>query len=302
MRLLHPDFPDERPATVDQALALLGIEDGRILGDEMAICCPFHYEYHPSFSINVSSGMWICFKGCGQGNLAGLAEKVLDVPYALARRWVSGVNYGVDGPGVPDVDEPGWYEEDWYAERFAVPPQQKLDERRITAEVAAGLSIRWDWGDRAWILPARDPDTKVIWGWQCKTSGSTWMEKGTPKSKTLFGIDVFEAGTTAILVESPLDVAVLATAGLKGGLSSFGAGDHPRQRALLSDRASQIVLALDNDDAGREAQAKLVAKLRGKEVFEFNYGTSEAKDIGEMDKDEIYDGLRYATRATGRSW
>ena len=103
-------------------------------------------------------------------------------------------------------------------------------------------------------------------------------------------------------VESPLDVAVLATAGLKGGLSSFGAGDRPRQRALLSDRASQIVLALDNDDAGREAQAKLVAKLRGKEVFEFNYGTSEAKDIGEMDKDEIYDGLRYATRATGRSW
>ena len=138
MRLLHPDFPDERPATVDQALALLA-KRRRILGDEMAICSPFHYEYHPSFSINVSSGMWICFKGCGQGNLArAWRKRYWMCRTRFARRWVSGVNYGVDGPGVPDVDEPGWYEEDWYAERFAVPPQQKLDERRITAEVAAG--------------------------------------------------------------------------------------------------------------------------------------------------------------------
>ena len=197
---------------------MLGIDGTPGWNDQLTACCPFHDERHPSFSINVATGQWICFKGCGAGNhLAGLVARYFDVPYAAAAHWVRDVAYVTGlGPGETVDTEDEWWDEGWYAEHFTAPPQRKLDERGITSEAAASLSIRWSAGERAWILPARDPDTGVIRGWQYKSADGTWMETGTPASKTLFGIDQFETGATAILVESPLDVAVLATAELTG--------------------------------------------------------------------------------------
>ncbi len=100
-------------------------------------------------------------------------------------------------------------------------------------------------------------------------------------------------------MESPLDAAVLLSAGLDGGLASFGANVSEEQAQILRDRAGRIVLALDHDDAGRAGQDKLIEHLGGKNLHAFNYGGTSAKDPGDMTDDEIRDGIRNATPLRG---
>ena len=38
--------------------------------------CPLHEDRHPSFSINLRSGGWVCFAGCGSGSLIGLSHRL----------------------------------------------------------------------------------------------------------------------------------------------------------------------------------------------------------------------------------
>ena len=38
--------------------------------------CPFHDDRHPSFSVDVETGLWICHAGCGQGNAEQFADRL----------------------------------------------------------------------------------------------------------------------------------------------------------------------------------------------------------------------------------
>ena len=163
-------------------------------------------------------------------------------------------------------------------DQFGTPPAKALDLRGITLDAAQAYGIRWYAEGAAWILPIRDADSGVLRGWQTKSAHDTRNTPGTRKGRTLFGIDRFQPGSTAILVESPLDAAVLLSAGLDGGLASFGANVSREQAQILRDRAGRIVLALDNDDAGRAGQDKLIEHLGGKSLHAFNYGSTGAKD------------------------
>ena len=37
--------------------------------DEATSLCPFHNDHHPSFSINLETGLWFCHAGCGGGDV-----------------------------------------------------------------------------------------------------------------------------------------------------------------------------------------------------------------------------------------
>jgi len=69
--------------------------------------------------------------------------------------------------------------------------------------------------------------------------------------------------------------------------------------SLLFDRTEAVILALDNDDAGRSAlrHLKELYISSGRNIKVFNYNGIEAKDIGEnnvTDK-QIIQGLVTAT-------
>jgi hypothetical protein len=295
----------QQPQDTGHVLDILGVE-GRVSGSELSGRCPMHEDRRASFSVSLETGLWTCHAGCGGGSLAWLVAQAAGIRAAKAERWLEGAVLAVPADDDADTIYPEIDEERWL-QRFISPPGSELASREISAQAAADLSIRWNARARgtvgAWILPVRHPDTCALIGWEKKISGSleddgVWTEPGTRKSHTLFGIDQFEPGDPVILVESPLDVAVLRTAGLPG-LASFGANVSRRQRKLLADRASRIVLALDNDRAGRQAHTKLVQspEFAGKELYRFNYEhTPGAKDPGEMKDDEIREALRTAKR------
>ena len=305
MAEVRAKLPSARPATVEQALSLMKIryhdsykgESKHATGAlQLTALCPLHNDRKESFSVRSDDGTWYCHK-CGEGGpFVRLVERVCGVPPFMAERWVQGID-SASVPRKPRVLVA--YDKDGFRDEFTRPPGWALEERGISREAASALSIRWYQDCSAWVLPVWFPDGSSLLGWQFKNAGSTWCHEGTPKSLTLFGIDRFKTGSTAILVESPLDVAVLLTAGIEGGLASFGANVSHAQLQLLADRARRVFIALDNDKAGWDSYGKVIKapELASKQLFEFNYdATPKAKDPGEMEDGEIREAIRTAKR------
>lgn len=297
-----PGLPEELPVTVEEVLSYLGVDYQPSWTDEINAFCPFHDDVRkPSFSVSSAAGLWYCH-ACGiGGNLPQLVEAVTGVRFTRARRWLRHVDYDAEAAAAAREPVSGQDYFDWQLRRYAFPPDFALEKRGISAEAAQHYGIRYRLEVRSWILPIWDPDDGSLLGWQTKRDGAAPRTSfGTPKSKSLFGIDVLERGSTAILTEDALDAARLRTADIPGGVASFGAHVSRRQAELLADRAGIIVIALDNDTAGREGQMKLVEHLSRlhvtKPVVAFNYGSSTGKDPGELTVAEIRWGIRHVTQ------
>lgn len=306
------------PADLEQALYDLGIEVTGGDDDEVKGRCPYHVFYlgkedgDPSWSVNRSTGWHNCFSCPGQGSFITLVTDMLDCSNFEAARWVS--NYGLNMEQIenlPDYDERRERKkssaviEESDLLQFIRPPAEALAIRSISAEAARHYGVLWEPKHRAWILPIRMPDGVLI-GWQSK--GEKRMRsaqdvvlnhpKRMAKSLTLFGADVFPIGEPAVVLESPLDPARLLTAGLEGGVSTFGDKFSDEQMRVLRDLTDEVVWATDNDAAGRQAarifrdgdpKTRRPAYARRFKARFLDYGLLlDAKDIGEQDVEDIH--------------
>jgi DNA primase len=122
----------------------------------------------------------------------------------------------------------------------------------------------------------------------------------------LFGYEVFPLDAPAVLVESPLDVVRMHTAGLSGGLATYGAEWTDAQMRLILEVASELIIGFDNDKGGHKAAQLLLHgdkkdKRRGYigsiRCFLANYDGIKAKDPGEMTDEQIHDWAE-----TSRFW
>jgi DNA primase len=286
------------------ALDKLGIEYS-IRGSEAVACCPAHDDHHPSWSINLTSGMHYCFS-CGfKGGLTGLVAQVSGVPYRDARLWALRQNVRCRQEAPRFTETAGDYS--WkYTEAslfsYSSPPPSALAAKHLSAASCDVYGILWDTEKDAWIFPIRDPWTGELWGWQEK---SDQLFRNRPravaKSRSLFGLRTLEHGCRPVLVESPVDTARLHTAGIRGGVSSFGVSVSSHQLAPLLRRDGELVLALDNDAAGFRETRRLAGRAgTGRRFLIFNYGDSPAKDPGEMTGKEIIWGME--NLLTWRQW
>jgi len=299
--------------------SVLGI-DGSLRGSELLALCPMHEkrtgkaDHSPSWSVNLITGMHMCFS-CGyKGNLIQL---VCDVngfytklwgyedqyDYKAAEEWIATV--AEISPekmlemlrSLPDYIAPLPKPVEMSDARLAVfvePPQEALDSRNITSEAVAHYGVLWNAETKTWILPVREPHFNKLLGWQEKgTVERTFMNRppGMPKSKTLFGIEN-QQEDIAVVVESPLDCLRMFSAGVKGAVAICGANISEDQIKLLrySDR---IIAALDTDAAGRKGNEELrkAARKYGLNLFFFNYGDTNKKDPGDMTNEEILWGI-----------
>lgn len=284
------------PGDVLGALDELGIQAVKLKDGEAWAYCPGHptnlgrQESKPDkWSVNLTSGQHSCFS-CGfDGSFVHLVQEVLNVSRADAEAWVRSrggierVRRYLQAPADREQFVP---RREWNESRlalFGAPPEPERSRRRISEGAVNHYGVLWDRESSHWILPVRDPDTYDLWGYQEKGDGYFDNKPARiPKGQTLFGIDVLE-GPMAVLLESPLDCLRLYTAGIMGGVASYGAKVTDTQMDLLFDRVNVIIVALDNDDAGREQARKIRQKyLRsGKSIKFLNYSGIEGKDIGE---------------------
>jgi hypothetical protein len=299
---------------VESTLDALGIT-GNVYGDELTAACPMHLQRtgredaHPSWSVNVITGLFNCFS-CGyKGSIITLIADIKGVDFDTAKTLTIKPDLVTSLARVPGADiyvpRPAIMSETRLA-GFNEPPKWARHRRQLSAAACDLYGVKWDYRNELWITPIRDPYHGHLMGWQEKSETERVFRNyptNVKKSRSLFGYDVFTGGRL-IVVESPLDAVRLASAGVTGAVSTYGAHLSLAQIALMS-AAEETIFALDNpfiDPAGKRAALFMLSASKGilRNVRFFDYSQTTAKDPGDMTLTEIEHGIKNAkSRAYG---
>jgi DNA primase len=251
----------------------LGI-NGFIANKELRSVCPIHNDTNPSFSINLETGLWYCFAGCGGGDFMRLVELVLDCSPQEAHDWLqTGNATSVDQlekslsmklsppTPIPEVDS-GNFWQITYAETTAEFMAKWFLDRGFTWDTIFKWGIHYDKIMDAVIIP-------VIWEKQVlgtiTRNTVDYLPKyqnspGLPKTKLVFG-EIKAATTEIILVEGVLDAIWLWQLGYNA-VAILGTYLSKEQIHILERyRFGEIILALDNDEPGRLGTVQALGKL-----------------------------------------
>jgi len=262
--------------------------DPPIDGGEYQITCPLHDERRPSCSINVDTGKWICFAGCGAGDIQLLVQLMKKSTKGEARTFIE--QHGIyripkaselfkherieDDKPLPEIEFP--------FEKGRIP--KWIYKRGISKESL----IRWEAGvdDKAGLaLPVRDADKRMV-GWvlrQRVAEPKYLYYPGMKKSKVLFGHHLLPKRVeTLYVVEGPLDAISLDQYGYSV-VSLLGAMASAAQVKLLRNiKADKIVLVLDNDEAGQKGTKKGLTQLRDYGIVKYVKLPQHVKDVQEI--------------------
>ena len=293
---------------MEDLLDRLGIEIISINGDEIKAHCPAHLERkgkedtNPSWYINADTGVHNCFSCHFKGHLGSLVEYIQGVDSELAKQWVNSGERNLT-KAFEKLTSPTPLQEqsititESMLSAFVSPPTYALMSRGITSITADYYGILWNPSNESWILPIRDPYSNKLIGWQEKWFKERRFNNFPPKikkSSTLFGYENYR-GPDMIVVESPLDVARLASLGLLGGVAVCGSAVSKEQINLIRS-SEHIIFAMDNDEAGLSSSSVLLeySRAMGFDCWFFNYDQTDMKDIGGMSKAEVMFGLENA--------
>lgn len=301
---------------VETTLERLGIE-GRYSGTELVAQCPMHYKRtgredgHPSWSINIDTGLFLCFS-CGyKGSILTLIADLQGMgDFDDAKQWAAKRELSESIARIPgayrQAEAPPEPMSESRLARFTSAPMWARRRRHVTRDACETYGVRWNFNSDSWILPIRNAVSGSLMGWQEKSETQRFFRNfptGIKKSKTMFGIDAFQGGCM-VVVESPLDAVRMYSEGVTGAVATYGAVVSKAQILLMS-AADEVVFALDNpfkDDAGRKASIQLLTETKGvlRSVRFFDYRGIEAKDPGDMTHDQIEQGIaRARSRAYG---
>lgn len=274
-------------------LGLSGIQ----AGEELRCRCPFHKDQNPSFSVNLRSGLFICF-GCNErGDFLRLVEMIMRFSPQEAYSWISDNSrrMSVESlssqlaselgqiPGHPLLQD-SWHEH-YFSCTNKVMPLWFL-KRGFNWSTVNHWGIRYDQVQDAIVIPAFWQEELVGTITRVHTGAPKYRNSlNFPKSEILFG-EIFPNQISIILCEGVLDVIWLN----QNHLSAFallGTQISERQIELLKQfRVGEIVLALDADEAGKKGTLNLVHALTRAHyllpqlsIMNFPEGTKDPQDL-----------------------
>jgi len=296
------------PGNPVACLEELGIQVDYVRDDEIQGRCPAHpknlgkLDRGGHWSVNITTGDHNCF-ACGfYGPFVTLVEYVRGrgredaVDWINERGSIERARLMLEGGYIEDIAEPEVEITEADMALYVEVPEWACQNRDLDPESCDFYGVRWDEETYHWIIPIRDPWTGKLWGWQEKGEEDRYFNnypKHMQKSLTLFGFQQLQDDETAILVESPLDVVRLHTAGFPGGVACFGDRVSQEQMDLLNEVTSRILVAMDNDDAGERSSKMLHKHWSSRFRLRFlNYGRLDVKDVGDMDDEEIAEAVK----------
>ena len=286
-----------------ETLQSLGVEIKRVGDKEITGKCPVHIrtvgreDRSPSWSMNATTGLWICFSCGARGSLSSLL-------WELAGDGADGLSIQkmLVEASYKSLTSPKATHEELYVDReaffnFQRVPEKLSSSRNLDGDVLYSHGVRWNQERKAWAIPIMAP-TGLLNGWQEKKLGSVLnYPVGVKKSVTLFGVERFRS-STAVLVESPLDVVRFAQVGIPNAqaMATFGAYVSPEQLKLVLHLADKVVVAMDNDSAGVESSKRIYKQIGTPRngLYWWDYSKTSAKDIGDMLDEEIIQGFTSA--------
>lgn len=239
-------------------------------GDEVHGICPNpdHDDHRPSWSMNNVTFAHFCFS-CGyKGNLESLLRELTGgVPENLREELLTqsflakAKSFRDDPSEVPAGGELPVLTEWSLANILRRVPRRMRELRNLKSEALEHYEVRWDSDSRQWVLPIRDRWGTLL-GAQYRQKGSVLtLPMGLKKSELLFGITQAAPYDQAAVVESPLDAVRLWQCDIPA-VSTLGAYVSREQMSLMARMFTSVIVALDNDDTGKDAAAALDKGLR----------------------------------------
>ena len=266
-----------------QALLNLGI-DVPVGVDEVSILCPFHDDNSESCSINLDKGVWICFAGCGQGSLKSFIQEYKDWDFKQVNQYL--VSY-----------------KDTHSKRLFIEPpiveEGPLPEVNVPFKL--GMVPKWIF-DRGFdkqsmkkwlcgitpanglIIPVKDINFRTV-GWitrQEKQIPKYLYSKGLKKSHILFGQPYIRDCEYVCVTEGPLDAMWLNQLGFPA-VALLGMSMSEKQKDLiLTLPTKEIILCLDNDEAGQRGKKRAFELLDNKIKVSHIDIPKEYKDVQDI--------------------
>ena len=226
---LYTEYNQTGQDLIDWTNILQKIDVDVPLGEEQFnIECPFHKDDKPSLSINTKKGVWICFAGCGQGSLKSFIRKRTGWS---AREILNFLAENSDG-----------YDPKWIFDRGF----DKLTLNRWGCGITPSNGL---------VIPAHDKDAKLV-GWIIRRQFGIpkyVYAKGFKKSHILFGQPLVDTSNAVCITEGALDAMWLNQLGYQAVALLGMQMSKVQEDLILGLPSKEIILCLDNDDAGKRA-------------------------------------------------
>ena len=260
--------------------------------EQFNILCPFHYDQHTSCSINTSKGVWICFRGCGQGSLKGFVQQYLNLSQDQLEQFLGDHQISIDmdffGEAVmepthlPEVDFPfnQSFVPEWIFSRGFTKGTLKRWGAGVTAENGLAIPIKDIANtDVGWVVRRECGFPKYLYPPDFK------------KSRVLFGANLVSDSELVCIVEGPLDAMWLNQLGYNA-VAILGMSISKKQVDLVQELpSSEVVLCLDNDEAGQIGKEKALTYLGQSVRLTYIDLPSSYKDVQEIKDKKILDTL-----------
>ena len=281
---------------VDWIQALLNLNIDVPVGDEeVSILCPFHDDRSESCSINTEKGLWICFAGCGQGSLISFIKEYMNWDFKKVKLYLTDYKHTVRSSifNLPDMQH-----------------QEDLPLPTVTIPYKAGVVPRWifnrgfnkaamsKWGCRitpsnGLVIPIQDKDSRTV-GWitrQEKMIPKYLYSKGLKKAHVLFGQKYIKPCDTVCVTEGTLDTMWLDQLGFPS-VALLGMSMSNKQRdLLLTLPTKEIILCLDNDEAGKIGKERAMKLLGNKTKVSYINIPKEYKDVQDIKSYDILNNV-----------
>jgi DNA primase len=258
---------------------------------DFLINCPFHDDNHPSLEVHRHNGVYYCFGCKATGSFPMLLSEIENIPLLDAKKIMMTVD-NADSV-VSDISEmlSSFDEEEKVMKYYSVESFHKnfpslqensrglkyIINRGIDSEYSEWFDLRWGGSNRKWrdrvIIPIYTAEGKLL-----TYAGRTIVPKVMPKTRkikgrsprsSLYGLfNLFEYHgikkfPALIVVEGEFDAEYLQTFGLPAVSTMGTMGLTGEQIYLLKKHSQVVVFSYDGDDAGRKAQSRGIAKVRG---------------------------------------
>ena len=255
--------------------------------EQFNIECPFHKDDKPSLAINTNKGVWICFAGCGQGSLKSFIRKRMGWSARKILDFLVENSEGYDPVKMFEIDTPAplglsaLEEKEFPFKQYVVPKwifDRGFDKFTLN---------RWGCGitsSNGLVIPAHDKDAKLV-GWIIRREFGVpkyVYAKGFKKSHILFGQPLVDTSNAVCITEGALDAMWLNQLGYQA-VALLGMQMSKVQEELILELPSkEIILCLDNDEAGEKGRDYILTRLRGRVNISYLKLPIGYKDVQEV--------------------
>ena len=269
------------------------------IGDYFMVQCPYHKfgkENKPSAQFRKSDALFYCFSCKETHSIMAIIEHCLDTN---GRKWLLD---NFDSSTVEDRNI------SFNLERKQVKNQKYIDrevlkqyrfihpymyERKLDLETIRKFDIGYDKEHNCITFPNKDPNGNILFI-ATRNINNKFFHYPSDVDKPLYGMyeinreikhgnDIKEV----YICESMLDALVIWRYG-KYAIALNGTGSQYQYDLLRKSDFRVLILATDNDEAGKKARERLKKAIKNKIIKEIDYDSyGNCKDINDMTEEQF---------------